>query len=734
MGRELRSYLETPTAYIVAVLFIGIGDFLFFRSALLIGEASLAPYVDFLPWLLLFVVPAFTMGSVASERESGTYETLTTKPVVEGDVVLGKLAAVVAFMAGLLALAMLPLAYGLSLFGRLDWGIVGAGYLAALFLATLFAALGVCVSTFFTKQVSSLLATIAGAFAFIIIGLDFITQTMPLSLAAFLERVSAYAHMSAMARGVVDVRDLWYFVSVSAALLMVAHHRLLAARYAKAHPTLTRSRIGVALAVAIALVSNVLGAALPGRIDLTAEGTYTMSAPTKQILESLPDVVRITFYASSRIPASLKPVVRDTRDLLKEYVWYGGDNVVVSVKDPDHSPAYASEAEGNGIPAVQFNQLGQGQASLTQGYLGIVVVYAGKTRVLPFIERTSDLEYQLTSMIADLTRKDKKRVAFTTGHGEPTRGAEFTVLRDELKRLYDVTDLPLSSTTSRIASGTDVLILADPHEAFGVAERSALEAFLASGGSVFALVGGVAVDEQSLEATVQPEGLRTLFAGDGITIEPRIAYDLGKSEIISLTGSTGQRYLASYPFWARATTLSNNAVTQTAQSVLAPWSSTLSLGAAATGTTLVPLITTTPYAGEQGEPFTLAPNQELPKTDLGTRTLAAAVVGSEAQPRRIVVLAGGSFLRDPVLQREAGNLGFALDAVAWLAKDASIASIKVKGDSRRDLVLGSSGAATGLTYGPMVGSIALTLILGGVVYLRRRRLTRETYTTRPYGQ
>ncbi len=733
--KELRGFFETPIAYIVAILFVAVAEFLFFRSAFLVGEASLSQLMGFLPWLLLFIAPALTMGTFATERETGTYETLATNPLSEWEIMAGKFLAIVAFLAGLLALVIVPIAFGFSFYGPLDWGVVVGQYLASVFLAALFAALGMFISALFTKQVTALLVSITVNFLLIIIGLDLVAQAMPIVLASLLDSVSALSHFQSMSRGVIDVRDLWYFLSVILAFLALGQYRLLANRFGKRHGTLTRWRTGVLLLVATVLISNVLGAAIPGRVDLTADQLYTLSPATVKMLGSLPDVVNITLYASSRLPSQLQPVLRDTTDLLKDYERYGKGNVVLTVKDPDASPDIATEAQQSGVQPIQFNMVGQGELSVKQGYLGIALAHGGQNRSIPYVEQTGDLEYQLTSDIAELTTTNKKHVAFLSGNGETSRSAGLGTLGTELAKLYTVSDLALSTTTPAIATDTQVIIIAEPTQPFTDAQKSALDAFIGKGGGVLALLSGVAVNQQSLSVAKHAPGIDDLFASYGVTVNPDLVYDLKSNQIVQLPGgSAGQMYLLPYPFWVRAGAVSGSPITAKLQSMLVPWGSSLALDSAALDSahaTATPLIATSPYAGLMTDQFSIEPNADLPHDDLGQRLLAVAVSGVGQPTPRLVVVGNGALLYDQVVKQEAGNLAFGLGAVSWLAQDESLASIKVKSGVVRKLTFGSAIEQAGVEYGSVALGILIPLLIGALVFMKRRRLQKYTYSTRP---
>ena len=734
--KELRGLVHTPVAYLVAVLFLGISEYLFFKNVFLVGEASLASYFGILPWLLLVVVPALTMGIFAQERETGTYETLATQPLSELVTVLGKYVAYLLFFAGMLLLAVLPMAVSFSFFANIDWGTVVAGYLAAVGLSGIYIAIGLAISALFTKQVSSFLLTVAVLFFLVMAGTDLVAGSVPVVLTLLFERVSVVTHYSALMRGAIDMRDAWYVASVIAAFLALAYYRLIALRCGPRHTVRARTRLGVALLVTTVLLSNAIGSSIPGRIDLTRYGTYTLSDATKVILADLPDLVQITLYTSSALPAQLQPTIRDVRDTLKDYERYGKGDVSVAVKDPSASSELEREAGEYGIQAVQFNVMGQSELSVKRGYLGVVLAYGGEHRSIPFVESTSDLEYQLTSMIRELTATEKKTVAFLSGSGERARFGEYATFSQELEKLYEVTDL-LFTEGEPIPAGatsTDVLVVADPTEPFGTTTRAYLEGYLANGGALLALVQGVRVDQRSLSALPSASTLPDILRTYGVDVTPELAYDLGSHETVQAGGGGGMVYLLPYPFWMRSFAVPGSPITLGLESVMFPWAGPLGVveeTVRARSATATPLVVTSSLAGRMSEPFDISPETRPSTANLGQQIMALALQGEQATDTRMVVVGSAEFVVDDLLRNNPANLGFALSAIEWLAQDESIASIKMKSGQRPAFAFASPEQEALLAYGNLALVVLIPMVFGLALYLRRRKITQRTYAEYP---
>ena len=219
--RELAGYFLTPIAYVFIVIFLVLnGVFTFYLGGFFDrGQADLATFFNFHPWLYLFLIPALTMRLWAEERKSGTIELLFTLPVTMMETVLGKFLATWIFTAVALALTF-PIWLTVDYLGNPDHGVIAAGYIGSFLMAGGYIAIGSCISAFTKNQVIAFVITVVVCLMFILSGfplvLDFLDDWLP---AVILEAVSSFSflsHFEAIQNGVVDVRDLIYFFALIA--------------------------------------------------------------------------------------------------------------------------------------------------------------------------------------------------------------------------------------------------------------------------------------------------------------------------------------------------------------------------------------------------------------------------------------------------------------------------------------------------------------------------------------
>lgn len=219
--RELESYFLTPIAYVFIVIFLVLnGVFTFYLGGFFDrGQADLATFFGFHPWLYLFLIPALTMRLWAEERKSGTIELLFTLPVTMVEAVIGKFLATWIFTAVSLALTF-PMWLTVNYLGSPDNGVILAGYLGSLLMAGGYIAIGSCISALTKNQVIAFVVTVVVCLMFILSGfpmvLDFLDDWMPMVLLEAVSSFSFLSHFEAIQNGVVDARDMVFFVSLIA--------------------------------------------------------------------------------------------------------------------------------------------------------------------------------------------------------------------------------------------------------------------------------------------------------------------------------------------------------------------------------------------------------------------------------------------------------------------------------------------------------------------------------------
>jgi len=209
--REFLAFVTSPIAYIVIPVFLIVVGWFFFSTFFIYSQASLRNFFSLLPITFSLMVPAITMRLFAEEMNTGSYETLMTLPITRFDAIVGKFLAAWALVALMLSPTLLyPIT--ISLIGALDWGPVIGGYLGALLLAAAYAAVGVFASSLTRNQIVAFIIGVAVCFTLTMI--DKMLFFMPPLLLKIFETAGADVHFQNIAKGVIDTRDILYFLSV----------------------------------------------------------------------------------------------------------------------------------------------------------------------------------------------------------------------------------------------------------------------------------------------------------------------------------------------------------------------------------------------------------------------------------------------------------------------------------------------------------------------------------------
>ena len=218
MKRELRAYFVSPVAYIVTAIFLVFTGFFFFKDFFYFKQAEMRNFFQLLPLMFTIFVPAMTMRLFSEERQSGSIEILLTMPVTSYDVVLGKFLAATAFVMATLVPTVIYLLTVVWV-GEPDMGPLVGGYVGAIFLGAAYAAIGVCASSFTKNQIIAFITALSVNFFLWLV--NKITMFLPAKL-RFLEYLGTDFHFQNIAKGLIDSRDIIYFLSIMAISIMLA--------------------------------------------------------------------------------------------------------------------------------------------------------------------------------------------------------------------------------------------------------------------------------------------------------------------------------------------------------------------------------------------------------------------------------------------------------------------------------------------------------------------------------
>jgi ABC-2 type transport system permease protein len=222
--REFASYFATPLAFVFIVIFLVLaGAFAFYLGGFYErGQADLAPFFSYHPWLYLFLIPALSMRLWAEERKTGTIELLMTLPLTTAQAVVGKYLAAWCF-AGLALALTFPMWITVNYLGDPDNGAIFAAYVGSFLMAGGFLAIGACLSAATRNQVIAFIFTVVICFGFLLAGFPLVLGLFegwaPQSIVDAVASLSFLTHFDSISKGVIDLRDVLYFLTLIAAWL-----------------------------------------------------------------------------------------------------------------------------------------------------------------------------------------------------------------------------------------------------------------------------------------------------------------------------------------------------------------------------------------------------------------------------------------------------------------------------------------------------------------------------------
>lgn len=437
--KEISLFFSSPIAYLFLATFSAITLFIFFwvESFFARNISDVRPLFEWMPVLLIFLCATLTMRLWSEERRTGTLEHVLTQAVPLWHFVVGKFLGCL-FLLSIALTMTLPIPITVAIIGELDWGPVWAGYLATLLMGAAYLSIGLFVSARSDNQIVSLISACALSGIFYLIGTNVITDLVGNNTSEWLRQFATGSRFDAITRGVIDLRDLYYYVSIVLVFLALNTLTLEKERWVSGgkHPTHHQWLAITALVTANALGANLwLGQLHQLRVDVTQGNQYSISDATRTYLNQLQEPLLIRGYFSHKTHPLLAPLVPQMKDLMTEYEIAGQGNVRVEFIDPMAEPELEEEANQKyGIQPVPFQVADRYQSSIVSSYFNVLVQYGDEHEVLDFrdlievqAQSETDIDVQLRNPEHDLTRSIKKVL-----HSYQAGGNLFDTVKGEL--------------------------------------------------------------------------------------------------------------------------------------------------------------------------------------------------------------------------------------------------------------------------------------------------------------
>jgi ABC-type uncharacterized transport system involved in gliding motility auxiliary subunit len=747
LRKDLKGYFDQPTGYILLVIFVGVNSYLFFRSAINAEEASLRPLGDFLHLLLLGVfVSASTMRLVAEEQRDGTIELLFTHPIRVLTVVVIKFLAGVAFVGlGVLLTVGIPLA--MSTAGDLDSGAVVAQYVGTFLLVGAFVAIGMFTSSLTRNQIVAFILSFTTFVVLLMIGLEFVTLALPRQIAVLFQDLSLTTHFSDLSRGVLNLRDILYFVTLISLFISATFMVVRGKSVSHRSPRYRNLQVGVASLVVISVLVGWFGGSLGIKWDLTEQELFTLSSASKDVLGDLDDIVTIKFFSSKNPGVRAAPITRDLKDFLQDVADASDGKVRLVQRYPDVDEDARIEAEQVYVRPIEVTDQSEGELNVKTEYLGFAIRYANRQFSVPVIVSLSGLEYTVMSRIYRMALKEPKTIGFFLNQHEETPGPALNTLRVQLIQDHRTTSVELDEDGFIDLTGIDVLILPDPTKFIPRTALEQIDNFLADGGDAMFLLDPIIIpDPSQMIGYTNVFSVADFVAKYGVQVNRDVVFDMRQNQVLSVPSNFGT-VPRRFPYFPRVNT-SENKISGGVPSIVMPWGSSIE-ETAVTGASIeveiTRLLETTQFAGLDTEHLNLSLDSprllDVADEELDTRLMAAAITGTrcptanpgcEKNPSkvfRIIVVADADWANDGMVAQYQEHLPMAVNWIDWLTQDDALATIRSKQATVRPLIFDSTRHRNLVQYSNVAGAPLIIMVLGLVRYLMRRRITRKVYSS-----
>jgi gliding-associated putative ABC transporter substrate-binding component GldG len=517
----------------------------------------------------------------------------------------------------------------------------------------------------------------------------------------------------------------------------------------------TLMRVGIVAVILILL--NFVSVRLFGRLDLTKNSVYSLSDASKNLVKNLDDRLTVKAYFTEELPPPYNNVRRSVLDQLNEYKAYSRGNLQFEFIDPSGEKG-EQEAQQQGIQPVQVQVINNDKMEVKRGYMGMVLLFEDRKEVIPVIQSTSTLEYDLSSTIKRLTQKSQKKIAFLSGQGEPTL--------QELQRVYQHLSKQYIVETADVSKGQPIgadvaaLIVMAPKTEFSEPAKYQIDQYLMRGGKIAFLLNKVDANLQQQFGRTLDLKIEDMLENYGLRINPDLIRDAqcAPINIVQQQGGFSIQTQVQFPYIPVASDFSkDNTIVKNLQGIVLFFVSSIdTTNLAAKGLKGEILVRSSKQSGRQTQVFYFDPvaqytrdmfsEQHIPLGAVVTGqfksfyankpvphdTSAGAVAPTgttltQSPDTRIILIGDGDFARDQFLSGR-DNLTFFVNMVDYLVDDAGLITIRSKDVSLPPLEQVSDGSKKFYKFGNML--LPPLLVMGfGLFRWRMRQAKRKALET-----
>ena len=534
--------------------------------------------------------------------------------------------------------------------------------------------------------------------------------------------------------------------------------------------------IFIAAVIGSLVLLNIIGLRAFGRFDVTRDKIYTLSEGSKAIMASLQDPVAVKAYFSENLPPQYAGNARYVRDLLQEYRAASKGQLSFQFIDPIardrdtkkevrrdifgravHEPTQMEkELAQEGIQPLTIQVVKEDQAQTVLAYMGIVLGYQEKKEVIPVVQDTRNLEYEITSLIRKMTRPKTPVIGVIQGHEEPSFNDKLHQFESALSQVYQVRPLDLSNK-QKIDDDVDAILVVGPAKPYKPEEMRQIDQFIMQGKSAGFFLDAAHVDLKTFEVKPTEHGLAPLLASYGINLDDKLVADVQSAQvgIQERRGFMVVTMPVRYPFVPILQRLEGDSpVSKGLSGVTFPFATPVS-ATSPEGRHASVLAKSSPKSWLEPKPFNLNPQRDWGAENItftGPYNLMVEVSGkipshyaAEAQASstattsgapqlteskaeaRIIVAGSSSLFLDDFMTRSA-NPKLLLNVADWLLLDPALLAMRTRGLAEPPIQADLSTASrNAVKFGNILG-VPLLFVLYGVIRWRMREAHRRAIT------
>ncbi len=788
--KEINTFFSSTVGYLVIAIFLVLsGLFLWvFKGQFNIlnsGFADLTPFFQVAPWILLFLIPAITMRSISEEKKQGTLELLLTKPFNNWHLILGKYLGSLA----LILIALLPsLLYVITIYqlgspvGNIDFGSTFGSYIALLLLCASYTSIGIFSSSISNNQIVAFLLALFLSFLFYFGFGGFANYELLGTSDYFFEQLGMQLHYDRISKGVLDTRDMLYFVIISALFVMLTF--IILSKNSK-----KQKMKFIAIVLVTTIVLNILGNSFYHRFDLTHDHRYTLSEATENLIEEVSAPIIVDVLLEGDFPSEFRRLQTETKQLLDEFNTINANVQYIftnPLEEKDILNETIAQLQQFGLTPMEVSVKENGKTEIETVVPWAIVSYQNRSVKIPLIKNTigatteervtnsiQQLEYAFADGLTKLIHPKKHKIAVLKGNGQlpDIKIADFI---KTLQDYYFVGAFTLDSVsgnpqkTLKDLQKFDMIINAKPTKAFSEKEKYVLDQYIMNGGKSLWLLESVSMEIDSL---MNPEGasvaiMQDLRLGDalfsyGVRVNPVLVNDLYSAPLVLVSGQGSDTQLTPYR-WLYGSLTKNNSdhpIVKNTESVKFEFSNQIDTLKNDIKKTV--LLTSSKMSKLEGIPKQILLNNIIrKKPDInsyteGPQNLAVLLEGSfkstyknrvkpfkigtpkdQSNQNKMIVIADGDVIKnqtrkgeplelgfEPSMNLKYGNKEFLLNAVNYLLDDSGL--IEIRGKEIEVAFLDLEKASTNKIFWRVVNIILPLLLLGTFGFLfsfiRKRR-------------